>query len=541
MMIQTIARSGGVSFIYIYIYKTNATIAPKIESATMTDIGNNVTLPLPTHVTIAPSSAPSITMTDQNSNNATLPLPTHVTIAPSSAPSITMTTTTNNNSISNSSTTPPTDGEYNEIVFVQKSSQNDTAAATTPIGYYTSCHENNNDTTIADIATTQIIEFQYVLTMTNTTATNTSMTTEDRGSDASVVVDTMIVSIETTLHDYLVPQLLQTCRTDQDDDNLQFYSVSSLPMDMATSSSSTSSSCVTTTSPTIFPCVMTIHGAMTLETFYPPRSANRRYLDDTTIFSDPILLERIGSLLVTFFNDTNHHLTAHPISNNTNDINSTFTTISNATNEYNNNIPLSLYHWNVTFLTITNFVSQDQPFLDTFTVNTNGRNNSNNNSNTASGIAIDQASSNQTTIDKSVGIIVVTMATTALLITLLMIAFRRRRRHHKQQRQTTSRTIHPNNNNNNDTTLSSERDGCENSNHNENTKNDDDDISFVLNDVMERDVESHANKVAPSRDWQVYHTTNDTPPMFISSFDDEGDMMSIVGTLPASDDDHRWI
>ena len=185
-----------------------------------------------------------------------------------------------------------------------------------------------------------------------------------------------------------------------------------------TSSSSTSSCHVSSSS---VPCVFTVHGAITVETFYSRNKPQRRRqqqqgrsLDESTssssaaTFSDPLLLERIGSLLTSFF-QTNR---AVP--------NSTFTTAPSSTTDHNND---PSYDWNTTFVAITNFVSENQPFPDTFTIHTNDKSNNE----TVPSNAIDQASKNQTTIDKSVGIIAITIAITALVITILLIGFRNKR------------------------------------------------------------------------------------------------------------------
>ena len=86
-------------------------------------------------------------------------------------------------------------------------------------------------------------------------------------------------------------------------------------------------------------------------------------------------------------------------------------------------------------------------------------------------------------------------------------------------------------------------------NHNLEDKNkEDDDVSFIVNDIMERD--SQSEMIGPCRDWELYHTTNDTPPMFIPSFDDD---IVIVGTstnttflsqdkeYDSDGQNHRWI
>ena len=85
-----------------------------------------------------------------------------------------------------------------------------------------------------------------------------------------------------------------------------------------------------------------------------------------------------------------------------------------------------------------------------------------------------------------------------------------------------------------------------NNNNNNNIQlDDDDDVSFIVNDILELD--SQAELIKPCRDWVLYHTTNDTPPRFIPSFDDE---MVIVGTTTSVAPDtayesdgqqHRWI
>ena len=473
--------------------------------------------------------------------------------------------------------------DYHQIVFVRKSSNTNQSTTTNiPIGYYTSCPTTDDDDDDDDdddainntnieshSMTSQTIEFQYNITwlvVTNTTIDTNSSTI---ATTTDHFIDSIRFTMETTLHEYLVPELLSTCRTDQAEDDevdVQFYSVSTLPIDIQSNSpvGGSPSSC-TTTATSSNPCVMTIHAAITLETFYsnniPIRQRQRqnqerplRDLDESSTFSDPILLERIGSSLVSFFKNKN--------------------AIPNATFMDANQDLYPFYDWNVTFWAITNFVPEDQPYTDTVTIDTNDdtRNNNNSTDATVSGIAIDQNSTNQpATIDKSMGIVVMTMAITAFLITIMMIVFRkkekkekssnhswwfRRRRRRRQEKDDNMESAgeQDGTTNHNDTTFSLEleNDECAASfppvneshanikNNNSMKKDDDDDVSFIVNDIMEQD--SQAEMIGPCRDWELYHTTNDTPPMFVPSFDD--DILVVVRT--ANDDnndgqDHRWI
>ena len=162
-------------------------------------------------------------------DNVTLAFPS-VTIAPTSTPL----TATTNTTTTTTTTTPMVD--YHQIVFVRKSSNTNQSTTTNiPIGYYTSCPTTDDDDAINNTnidspsMTSQIIEFQYNITWLVVTNTAIDMNSSAISTTTNHFIDSIRFTMETTLHEYLVPELLSTCRTDQaedDDVDVQFYSVS---------------------------------------------------------------------------------------------------------------------------------------------------------------------------------------------------------------------------------------------------------------------------------------------------------------------------
>ena len=284
---------------------------------------------------------------------------------------------------------------------------NDTAGSgSSSVGYTAQCHVTELPERMGPL-TTQTIVYEYEMAWNNN---HTCLTT-------SSSLDTLTFSIEQWLNEYLSQELLQNCTFRQR--YVQFYSISTWPLDRVLDPAV----CISDLA-SLDHCYR-VQGSLTVKTFYKssrkrrrrmlpqatlrlPRHDESRLLNENifedTAFSDAVLAQKMGSLMVFFFSSTS------PLSQ----------LIDPST------VP------QLQFSAITNFVSQDMPTWDA------------------------PSHSNATTKDENAspvfrgpwripqtwGWVVVAITAMALLLVSLGMLWHRRRQQRQRIRTTVRRTEH---------------------------------------------------------------------------------------------------
>jgi hypothetical protein len=277
----------------------------------------------------------------------------------------------------------------------------------TTVGHTARCSVSELPDSMGVLAT-QLIEYQYEIAWDRSNACLLS------GSNStSVHLDSTAQSVEQLLNDYLSQQLLQNCTFRQR--YIQFYSISTLPFDQVMDPMVESCSSPLTTDD--WDCVR-VDGSLTVQTFYKSSHKNRRRkllhlrnpmqrfrhpsfsnrllssnIFTTTTFSDPVLAQKMGSLLVSFFNASLPPVFHNPT--------------------------LQLQ-----FVAITNFISQDIPTWEKPSHNTTG---------------IDDATMKSLefrgpSISQTWGIVVVTVTAFAVTLVTLGMIWHQRRKQRQLQR-----------------------------------------------------------------------------------------------------------
>jgi hypothetical protein len=272
---------------------------------------------------------------------------------------------------------------------------------TTIFGYTAQCNETELPDSMGNV-TVEAIAYQYEI------AWNRSNPCISSSGNTSMILDSTAHSVEHLLNDFLSQQLLQNCTFRQR--YVQFYSISTLPFDQVVNPSVEPCSSSLASFSDDWDCVK-IDGSLTVQTFYKSlqknqrllhsgnptqrllhRSSTNRLLSDNifaatvTTFSDPVLGQKMGSLLVSFFNASGP----------------------------------SLFHdqsLQMRFLAITNFVSQDIPTWDQPSHNATGQD----------GTTSTSPEFRGPSISRTAGLVVLIITALALLMVTLGMIWHKRR------------------------------------------------------------------------------------------------------------------